>query len=166
MDKRVFIFICAALVIFSLAIWGWGCSKKPESQEVSEYPLNTSTASQPTDVIVINPTPAPGASKAQTSSLQPLPTELSAPQTSIPPALSEEEKRLTRNKDIQKALKNAGFYTGEIDSKIGPMTRKAIREFQVSKSLTADGKVGPKTWAELEKYLNWSADTKKSKKKK
>lgn len=164
MDKKVFIFICASLVIFSLALWGWGCSKKPESQEVSEYPLNTSTASQPTDVIVINPAPTQNAA-APAQAPQP-PTELSAAQTSTPPTVSEGEKRLARNKDIQAALKNAGFYSGEVDGKIGPMTRKAIREFQTSKGLAADGKVGPKTWVELEKYLNPPTDSKKSKKRK
>ena len=59
----------------------------------------------------------------------------------------------SRDKDIQTALKAAGFYTGAIDGKIGPMTKKAIEAFQKAKGLTADGKVGPKTWAELEKYL-------------
>ena len=58
-----------------------------------------------------------------------------------------------RNKDIQTALKNAGFYTGAIDGKIGPKTKGAVTEFQKAKGLKADGKVGPKTWVELEKYL-------------
>jgi N-acetylmuramoyl-L-alanine amidase len=50
-------------------------------------------------------------------------------------------------------LKNAGFYTGMVDGKIGPRTKKAIEEFQKFKGLKVDGKVGPKTWAELEGYL-------------
>lgn len=162
MDKKVFIFICAGLVIFSLAVWGWGCSKKPESQEAAEYPLNTSTASQPTDVIIINPAPT---QNTATPAVTAPPAELSAAQTSAPPTVSEGEKKLARNKDIQTALKNASFYSGEVDGKIGPMTRKAIREFQTSKGLTADGKVGPKTWVELEKYLNPLSETKKSRKK-
>ena len=57
------------------------------------------------------------------------------------------------NKNIQAALKNAGFYKGKIDGDIGPLTKKAIREFQAENNLTADGKVGPKTWAALSKYL-------------
>lgn len=55
--------------------------------------------------------------------------------------------------DIQKALKNAGLYTGSIDGKIGPKTKKAIEEFQSQNSLTADGKVGAKTWEKLGGYL-------------
>ena len=54
---------------------------------------------------------------------------------------------------VQTALKNAGFYTGSIDGKIGPKTKTAIQEFQKAKGLKVDGKIGPKTWAEMEKYL-------------
>jgi murein L,D-transpeptidase YcbB/YkuD len=57
------------------------------------------------------------------------------------------------NKDIQIALQNAGFYQGEIDGVIGPKTRRAIREFQAENNLAVDGKVGPKTWTILSKYL-------------
>jgi len=59
---------------------------------------------------------------------------------------------------IQTALKNAGLYTGAIDGKIGPLSRKAIIEFQKANGLQADGKVGPKTWAVLEKYLTGSPE--------
>ncbi len=58
------------------------------------------------------------------------------------------------NKKVQTALKNAGFYNGAIDGKFGPMSKKAVEEFQKSKGLKVDGKIGPKTWGELEKYLN------------
>lgn len=58
-----------------------------------------------------------------------------------------------RTMQIQTALKNAGFYKGEIDGKIGPQTKKAIKAFQKAKGLAPDGVVGPKTWEELEKYL-------------
>jgi peptidoglycan hydrolase-like protein with peptidoglycan-binding domain len=56
--------------------------------------------------------------------------------------------------EIQTALKNANFYTGSIDGKIGPKTKAAIEEFQKANGLTADGKVGPKTWQILGAYLN------------
>lgn len=57
-------------------------------------------------------------------------------------------------KNIQKALKNAGLYTGPVDGKIGKETKKAIRAFQESNGLIADGIVGKQTWTELAKYLN------------
>ncbi len=62
-------------------------------------------------------------------------------------------KTKDRIKQIQTALKKAGFYQGEIDSKIGPKTKKAIIDFQRSKRLKSDGVVGLKTWEELSKYL-------------
>ncbi len=56
-------------------------------------------------------------------------------------------------KEIQTALKNAGFDPGSFDGKMGPRTRQAIKDFQKSKGLVPDGVVGPKTWASLGKYL-------------
>jgi hypothetical protein len=40
---------------------------------------------------------------------------------------------------IQKALKNTGFYEGLIDDILGPQTKKAILKFQKSKGLPTDG---------------------------
>ena len=57
------------------------------------------------------------------------------------------------NKDIQIALSNAGFYKGKIDGDIGLATKRAIRAFQAKNNLVVDGKVGPKTWAVLSRYL-------------
>jgi peptidoglycan hydrolase-like protein with peptidoglycan-binding domain len=57
------------------------------------------------------------------------------------------------SKDIQTALKNAGHYTGEIDGKIGPGTRDAIRAFQEANGMTADGICGKGTWEKLKTYL-------------
>ncbi|RJP29630.1 MAG: peptidoglycan-binding protein [Candidatus Omnitrophota bacterium] len=54
---------------------------------------------------------------------------------------------------IQTALQAAGFYKGAIDGKSGPMTKKAIKDFQAANNLQVDGKVGPKTWAVLANYL-------------
>ena len=56
-------------------------------------------------------------------------------------------------KEIQSALKNAGFDPGSFDGKIGPRTRQAIKDFQKSKGLVPDGVVGPKTWSSLSRYL-------------
>lgn len=55
--------------------------------------------------------------------------------------------------DVQKALKNAGFYKGSVDGKIGQQTKKAVESFQRQHNLTADGVVGRRTWEELKTYL-------------
>jgi murein L,D-transpeptidase YcbB/YkuD len=55
-------------------------------------------------------------------------------------------------KSIQTTLKNAGFYSGAIDGKIGRKTKEAIKEFQKANGLKPDGIVGKQTWAKLQKY--------------
>ena len=54
---------------------------------------------------------------------------------------------------IQPGLKNAGYSTGSVDGKIGAQTKQAIKEFQRTHGLSADGKVGQKTWTQLARYL-------------
>jgi len=58
------------------------------------------------------------------------------------------------NKQIQKALKSAGYYEGNIDGKMGRKTKAAIKEFQRNNGLKADGVVGKNTKEKLLKYLS------------
>ena len=53
--------------------------------------------------------------------------------------------------DVQKALKRAGVYSGAVDGRLGKKTKKAIKAFQRKNGLYADGIVGEKTWALLNK---------------
>jgi peptidoglycan hydrolase-like protein with peptidoglycan-binding domain len=78
-----------------------------------------------------------------------LKSEAEAPDEIINRNLQSEE----RARQIQMALKKAGFYKGAIDGKVGPQTRKAIKAFQKAKGLMADGVVGPKTWEKLKEFL-------------
>jgi murein L,D-transpeptidase YcbB/YkuD len=147
MNKSFLIIVLVAVVIIPLAFFG--CKAKVEKQQMIE-----TSATMPAEAM-------PPATEALTA---PEPSQVIATET-IPPSaapqmdekaavaqLANQEKD-SRVKDIQTALKNAGFYAGSIDGKLGPKTKKAIEEFQKSKALKMDGKVGPKTWAELEKYL-------------
>jgi peptidoglycan hydrolase-like protein with peptidoglycan-binding domain len=52
-------------------------------------------------------------------------------------------------RQIQIALKNAGYAPGTIDGKMGRQTKDAIRAFQRANNLPVDGKIGKKTWALL-----------------
>lgn len=60
---------------------------------------------------------------------------------------------------VQLALKNAGFYDGEIDGKLGPLTKGAVREFQRAHGLQVDGIIGFDTWAQLQPYSEQGEDT-------
>ena len=57
-------------------------------------------------------------------------------------------------KQIQRALKSAGFYQGPSDGKIGSKTKGAIVKFQKAKGLKAEGIVGKRTSTELNRYLS------------
>ncbi len=48
-------------------------------------------------------------------------------------------------RDLQRALKDAGFDPGGIDGDFGPKTEAAVRAFQEDANLLVDGKVGPQT---------------------
>ena len=52
-------------------------------------------------------------------------------------------------KAIQTALKTLGYPVGSADGAFGSKTRTAVIYFQKLNNLTADGKVGPKTYARL-----------------
>lgn len=56
-------------------------------------------------------------------------------------------------RQIQIALKNAGYDPGRIDGKMGKKTREAIKAFQKAKGLAVDGKMGNLTWNLLRDYL-------------
>ncbi|NLT40490.1 MAG: spore cortex-lytic enzyme [Clostridiales bacterium] len=51
--------------------------------------------------------------------------------------------------DIQKRLKNWGYYSGGVDGVYGKLTEKAVRYFQSKNGLTVDGIVGNQTLAAL-----------------
>lgn len=137
MKKTVFIFF-ALLVVLSLS----GCGKKenPAAEMQEPMTMDTLTAVSPQAPAAV--APAPASVPAQGEQLASLP-----PSGSFKPS----------NQDIQTALKSAGYYTGVVDGKIGPMTKKAVEEFQKAQGLKADGKVGPKTWEALSPYLSGQA---------
>ena len=70
---------------------------------------------------------------------------------------SSDDERIIRVEasaiDVQKALKSAGYYNGNVDGKMGVKSRKAISDFQKDHKLNSDGIVGKNTWTELKKYL-------------
>jgi len=64
-----------------------------------------------------------------------------------------EAKSRPNTKQIQSALRNAGYDPGKIDGRMGKQTREAIKSFQRANNFVADGKAGKKTWEALRVYL-------------
>jgi murein L,D-transpeptidase YcbB/YkuD len=56
-------------------------------------------------------------------------------------------------RDIQRALRKAGYYHGAIDGKLGRKSRNAIQEFQREHGLKVDGIAGPQTQKALIRYM-------------
>lgn len=72
-----------------------------------------------------------------------------------PPVVSEMPKMTTEEiKKIQTALTTAGFDAGQADGKMGPQTIQAIKKFQETNGIKADGIIGKETWEKLQGYLN------------
>lgn len=145
MSKKLLVVFVAAMAIVPLAFVG--CKGKTESapEEMAEAPAASTPMMEEAQVVQVT-------EPAETVAIEGIPPT-AAPQPVVEKPAAALQEKGDRNKDIQKALKNAGFYAGAIDGKIGPKTKKAIEEFQAAKGLKADGKVGPRTWAELAKHL-------------
>jgi tetratricopeptide (TPR) repeat protein len=69
------------------------------------------------------------------------------------------EKDLSPKEAVQKRLADLGYYQGEIDGKVGPMTKAAIKAFQIDHGLETDGIAGPKTRAELKRVHEITEET-------
>ena len=148
--------------IMALVSYILGCGKKKDTLSQMQEPMSiealstvgSEAASVEASKVAVEQQkaamPVDSGVTATPVNLEPLP-----PQVNYKPTITE----------IQTALKNAGLYTGLIDGKSGPMTKKAIQEFQKVKGLKVDGKVGPKTWSVLSVYLKPLADAQDSSKK-
>lgn len=65
------------------------------------------------------------------------------------PALSKLGSSGDEVKSIQLRLKEWGYYSGSVDGIYGSATKAAVKKFQKSNSLTADGIAGPSTLAAI-----------------
>lgn len=138
---KKFVFVVLALVVVMYLV---SCAKKEQSLTEMQEPisieelgkLDTQATTTPEVTTKTEPTVTLPSAQTQPAQLPP-----SGP---YKPTVEE----------IQTALKNAGYYTGLVDGKKGPLTKKAIEDFQRANNLQVDGKVGLKTWAVLSPYLN------------
>ena len=67
----------------------------------------------------------------------------SAPEASA--AVYKQGSRGETVKQIQRVIKNNGYYTGSIDGIYGEKTAEGVRKYQRANGLTADGVTGPNT---------------------
>jgi peptidoglycan hydrolase-like protein with peptidoglycan-binding domain len=149
--------VAAALI--AVSIYAFGCTKNKATMDESQELLSMDQMS----AITVTPQTPQTAGGAVSASV---PAQ-GAPKTSVDVQLKNVEPTVAANLEplppsgpykpsgveIQTALKNAGYYTGVVDGKVGPMTKEAIEDFQKANNLEADGKVGPKTWVALSKHL-------------
>ena len=129
----------AVLVLAALS----GCSKKQEMEELQPITMESLGT-------VGSPLPVAPELKVPESKILPAPIVSAAVKEVLP--LPPQGPYKPTGIEIQTALKNAGFYAGSIDGKIGPKSKKAIEDFQKANGLKADGKVGPKTWEAMSKH--------------
>ena len=154
MNKKFLTVLLAAIIVLPMALPGCkGKVEKPPEEPrleatdtMTPLPMeNMMSAQQAAQNVIVEP--------AQSLASEPIPATAALPEIAEKTAATVTRVAQDRNKDIQRALKSAGFYTGTIDGKIGPRTKKAIIDFQKANGLKADGKCGPKTLAALDKYL-------------
>ncbi|MGE5280203.1 MAG: peptidoglycan-binding domain-containing protein [Deltaproteobacteria bacterium] len=135
--KNIMLFAVCALAVLVVS----GCATyDPARLDDMEYRLSrlekkvlpTPEATGAPEKTVVNAAP------------QPVEEETAAPAVAIPDSPTK--------KDIQQALKNAGYYDGEVDGKFGPKTKSAIEAFQDANNLIADGKPGVNTWEKLRAF--------------
>lgn len=138
--KRLLSLGVVVLVLAALS----GCGKKQELDELQPITMESLSS-------VGSPTPVMPENKAIETKI--LSTSVIVPAKDALPLPPQGPYKPT-GIEIQTALKNAGFYTGNIDGKIGPKSKKAIEDFQKANSLKVDGKVGPKTWEAMNKQTS------------
>ncbi len=147
-----------SMVVMASALAISGCAGQQYARDVnqlkSEVNLLNERMSQVERSSFNQPSSTSAAWPSDSSLAQPLDSGVRAktqPGTSVSAKPSK--------KEIQQALKNAGVYQGPVDGKIGPVTRDAVKAFQRTNGLKADGVVGRQTWEKLSAYLQLAAKT-------
>src|SRR5437868_6950318 len=128
-----------------------GCSKKKKAEDTDN--MTNGVASE--NVVSVTDATA-GATNAAVPVV--VDNAEAVPQTTGDMAAGAPSTSKPTPKEIQQALKNAGFYNGKVDGTIGPKTKKAIEEFQAQNGLKADGKVGARTWKLLSTHLGQTSE--------
>jgi len=160
MKRNIFLPIVIVGLVFLT-----GCAAKEEATDETSWETPEKTGTYTTAGAAVDASKMQmQAQAAQTKALEEFKTAAqeqqaaaTAPMTPATAATTTVANEQPTGENIQKALAAAGLYNGKIDGVIGPMSEQAIKNFQTQKGLTADGKVGPKTWEALKAYLSAGA---------
>jgi len=139
-QKKIIIIVAVVIAVLVVIKVIGALNRKSEIEELS---MPTEMMLPETETVTVTP-------ETETQPAEMTPATNVQPEIAAPAAVSLQMTPL----NIQKALQAAGFDPGVIDGKIGRKTKQAIIDFQKANNLTADGKVGPKTWAKLSSYLS------------
>ncbi|MCK9571910.1 MAG: peptidoglycan-binding protein [Candidatus Omnitrophica bacterium] len=137
MGKRIMILVLLVMAGFSLS----GCATSRKNNELEMQGLRNQVAALESQL------------SAKDEELNSLKSAVKAPEEQSMGKATEIKQR-PKVKEIQTALKNAGYEPGKIDGKIGKQTIEAIKAFQGANNLPVDGKVGKRTWSILRDYLD------------
>lgn len=151
--KSLYCFTIAILAAFIIS--GCGTPQKKVREEVTGIKTRVETLESRVDSVESKQAEVERTTAEQAQALDELKTA-GTPQviTNISVKPRGEGTYSGRMKDIQQALKNAGYYDGKIDGIKGKGTRKAIRDFQKANGLKVDGVVGSRTWDVLSNHLS------------
>ncbi len=144
----------SVIILAVFIISGCGTSQKKVQSEVTGIKTRVETLESRVEGVESKQADVERMTAEQAQALDDLKSvNMSQPNTNIS-VKPREGARAGKMKEIQQALKNAGYYDGKIDGVKGKNTKKAIKDFQKSNGLQADGVVGRRTWDLLSNHLS------------
>lgn len=153
MSRKSAILLSVA-VLTAFIISGCGTSQKKVQSEVTGIKTRVETLESRVEGVEAKQAEVERTTAEQAQALDELKTTSQPMANSNISIKTRENSQPGRMRDIQQALKNAGYYDGKIDGVKGKGTKKAIKEFQKANGLTADGVVGRRTWEALSSHLS------------
>ena len=144
----------SVMVLTAFVISGCGTSQKKVQSEVTGIKTRVETLESRVEGVESKQADVERTTAEQAQALDDLKSaKTSQPNTNIS-IKSRENVHAGRIRDVQQALKNAGYYDGKIDGVKGKNTKKAVKDFQKANGLKADGVVGSRTWDLLKSHLS------------
>ncbi len=153
MGRKSIVFLSVA-VLTAFIISGCGTSQKKVQSEVTGIKTRVETLESRVEGVETKQAEVERTTAEQAQALDELKSTASPMANSNISIKTRESTQPGKIRDIQQALKNAGYYDGKIDGVKGKGTKKAIKDFQKANGLKADGVVGRKTWEALSVHLS------------